>query len=602
MSLLQKLVETYDVMADKYAGLYIKNMREPLAPVSHALQNAQIEIMIDEKGEFLDATVVPKKENRTLIPVTLKSANRSSNKSPHPFAEQLEYLSGFDKKIWESYLDQLEAWNASAYGNKYTVAVFSYIRKGQIIHDLYGKDILESEAKEDMDKKKIQSTVYKKCLVRWKIKENSTGDIIETWKSKDMFHDFISYYNTILCKKSSKGLCMVTGENVPLTELHAKNIFPLQSGAKLVSSNDKQEFTFRGTYIKEAVDLLSVGYEASQKSHNMLRWLLNNFGVIVGNKMYLYWCPQGKYVPSPFEEIENDEDTISDKEVLFRSIFQSDIEDLSEKDHVVVASFESMTTGRVALTYYTEVPANDFVRKIANWRESLVPTDTSWRPSLYMITKYAYGVERNGKVEITNGTYVKHLGELLQCELFGMPFSLSLKNILITKASSPKKYKSLKNRRYITYIAALITRKYINDRAGKEVYTMTLDLDNTDINYLMGRLLAVYEKAELDTYTTEELKCRIPNAVRYHTMYAQRPAATLLVLRRKIAPYLNKLKRKKNNLYIKYQELFHEIFEKMDGKDEKLMEKLTDAYILGYYHQKESFYQKTDDQAKKMAV
>ena len=52
MSLLQKLVETYDVMADKYAGLYIKNMREPLAPVSHALQNAQIEIMIDEKGEF----------------------------------------------------------------------------------------------------------------------------------------------------------------------------------------------------------------------------------------------------------------------------------------------------------------------------------------------------------------------------------------------------------------------------------------------------------------------------------------------------------------------------------------------------------------------
>ena len=41
---------------------------------------------------------------------------------------------------------------------------------------------------------------------------------------------------------------------------------------------------------------------------------------------------------------------------------------------------------------------------------------------------------------------------------------------------------------------------------------MTLDLDNTEINYLMGRLLAVYEKAELDTYTEEELKSRIPNA------------------------------------------------------------------------------------------
>ena len=310
--------------------------------------------------------------------------------------------------------------------------------------------------------------------------------------------------------------------------------------------------------------------------------------------MYLYWCPQGKYVPSPFEDITNDEDIISDKEVLFHCIFQSDIKELTEKDDVIIASFESLTTGRVALTYYTEVPANDFVRKIKNWGESFVPSGTSWRPSLYTITRYAYGMERNGKIDITDGNYTKHLEELLQCELFDEPFSISLKNILVTKASYPKKYKSLKNRRYLTYIAALVTRKYINDKAGKEVYTMILDVDNNDINYLMGRLLAVYEKAELDTYTAEELKCRIPNAVRYQTMYAQRPAATLIILQQKIVPYLNKLKRRKYNLYMKYQNLFHEIYEKMDGRDTGLNTKLNDAYILGYYHQKESFYQKEE--------
>ena len=78
MGLLQKLIKTYDVMADKYAGVYIDGMREPLAPVSHALQNAQIEITIDSNGCFIDAAAVPKKENRTLIPVSLKSANRTS--------------------------------------------------------------------------------------------------------------------------------------------------------------------------------------------------------------------------------------------------------------------------------------------------------------------------------------------------------------------------------------------------------------------------------------------------------------------------------------------------------------------------------------------
>lgn len=342
---------------------------------------------------------------------------------------------------------------------------------------------------------------------------------------------------------------MLTGENVPLTELHAKNIFPLQSGAKLVSANDKTEYTFRGTFVKNAEDLLTIGYEASQKSHNMLRWLLNNFGIIAGNEMFVYWNPNGRYVPSPFEDRKEGEEIISDRETLYRSIFESTEDNsLSSTDCIVIAAFKAMTTGRLSLAYYSETPGNDFVAKLEKWKESF--TGAKWIPSIYMVSKYAYGSERNERIEIESGIYTKKIEELLWCKLYGHPISESLKNALVTKASSPLKYKSLKNRRYITYIAALILRKYENDKAGKEVYTMTLDLDNTEINYLMGRLLAVYEKAELDTYTEEELKSRIPNAVRYQNKYVQRPAATLIVLKNKIVPYLNKLKRKKNGLYI----------------------------------------------------
>lgn len=391
---------------------------------------------------------------------------------------------------------------------------------------------------------------------------------------------------------------MLTGENVPLTELHAKNIFPLQSGAKLVSANDKTEYTFRGTFVKNAEDLLTIGYEASQKSHNMLRWLLNNFGIIAGNEMFVYWNPNGRYVPSPFEDRKEGEEIISDRETLYRSIFESTEDNsLSSTDCIVIAAFKAMTTGRLSLAYYSETPGNDFVAKLEKWKESF--TGAKWIPSIYMVSKYAHGSERNERIEIESGIYTKKIEELLWCKLYGHPISESLKNALVTKASSPLKYKSLKNRRYITYIAALILRKYENDKAGKEVYTMTLDLDNTEINYLMGRLLAVYEKAELDTYTEEELKSRIPNAVRYQNKYVQRPAATLIVLKNKIVPYLNKLKRKKNGLYIKYQKIFQEIFEKIDGREAKLTGKLSDTYILGYYHQKESFYQKQEADTEK---
>lgn len=141
MGLLQKLIKTYDVMADKYAGVYIDGMREPLAPVSHALQNAQIEITIDSNGCFIDAAAVPKKENRTLIPVSLKSANRTSHASPHPFAEQLEYLSGFDEERQKSYLEQLMDWDESAY---FVVKHLLEATDNQELNDFMGKDTDEA--------------------------------------------------------------------------------------------------------------------------------------------------------------------------------------------------------------------------------------------------------------------------------------------------------------------------------------------------------------------------------------------------------------------------------------------------------------------------
>lgn len=50
---------------------------------------------------------------------------------------------------------------------------------------------------------------------------------------------------------------------------------------------------------------------------------------------------------------------------------------------------------------------------------------------------------------------------------------------------------------------------------------------------------------------------------------------------------------------IKYQKIFQEIFEKIDGRETKLTGKLSDTYILGYYHQKESFYQKQEADTEK---
>ena len=52
MGLIQRAYETYCAMEQKYAGRYIAEQREPLAPISHLLTSADIEITLDVNGRF----------------------------------------------------------------------------------------------------------------------------------------------------------------------------------------------------------------------------------------------------------------------------------------------------------------------------------------------------------------------------------------------------------------------------------------------------------------------------------------------------------------------------------------------------------------------
>ena len=66
----------------------------PLAPISHMISRAQIEITLDETGGFVSAKVVSKQEENTLIPVTEASAGRGSGIAPHSLCDSLSYLAG----------------------------------------------------------------------------------------------------------------------------------------------------------------------------------------------------------------------------------------------------------------------------------------------------------------------------------------------------------------------------------------------------------------------------------------------------------------------------------------------------------------------------
>ena len=88
MSWVQQLYQTYENKITE------TDSAVPMTPVAHMNCRAQIEITLNEDGEFQSAILVNKEDELTLIPVTEQSAGRSSGAAPHALCDTLSYIAG----------------------------------------------------------------------------------------------------------------------------------------------------------------------------------------------------------------------------------------------------------------------------------------------------------------------------------------------------------------------------------------------------------------------------------------------------------------------------------------------------------------------------
>ena len=86
MAWIEKLHATYEACKGREPP-----GAEPLMPISHAVQQAHIEITIDGAGNFKGARTIQKEE--TVIAASEKSAGRTSGEAPHPLCDKVQYLS-----------------------------------------------------------------------------------------------------------------------------------------------------------------------------------------------------------------------------------------------------------------------------------------------------------------------------------------------------------------------------------------------------------------------------------------------------------------------------------------------------------------------------
>ncbi len=586
MGLMKQAYDTYCAMEKQYAGVYDAKIKEPLVPVSHQIANADLEITLDSEGNLLDARVVEKEEAATIIPVTELSSGRTGDTScAHPLCDQIRFFSPLYPAKYDAYLTQLHRWEQSPYTHPKLSAVARYVEKGKILEDMARLGLIA------LDEKGLP--VKEKLLVRWRVESGKEGEISACWQDQSLFRAFIDYYAST--KKEDAVFCMVSGKLAPPANQHPKKIINICANAKLVSANDTSGFTYRGRFKSDA-EAMTMSYEASQKSHNALHWLAATQGVAIGGRTFLCWNPQGVEIQqahAPFLRKGTPKQVkYSDYRKALSETLRGWKETIPADAGAVIAAFDAATSGRLALTYYSELPASDFLERLHNWDAICCWEHDPFgvqAPSLFQIANCAFGTvrasDKQTKLETDERVLRQQVQRLLSCRVDKGKMPADIARAAAAKASNLQ-IMDTPLRETVLSTACAVLRKYYYDWYREE-WNMSLEPEKKDISYQYGRLLAVFEKIERDTFDKDEQ--REPNAIRMQSVFAKRPryASRILweQLKKAYYPHL------KPKCKVFYESLIGEIIERISNLPQAEHEEaLKDSYLFGYYLQKEALY------------
>lgn len=667
MSWISSLCALYDVNAWRAGDVENwsrggKTYPLMLLPFSHTTVQARIEITLDQDGNLLDVRVFQKDEpSETLAPSTEESMSRAGTAiAPYPLFDGLKYVAGDfldyvkidldkQKKIddtrknivgcFPKYIEFLGRWCTSEFAHPKVCAVYQYLSKRTLMRDLVKHELFALDEKGLVSiKQKINGDELPKATVRFRVRTSNTVDastmlnnhdnVFDSafWLDKTVQRSFIAYYDSL---EAPQDLCYLSGEITRTSSLHPKKIRNSGDGAKLISANDDENFSYRGRFNTKDKktgynEALSIGYKTSQKIHNALKWIIRRQGFTRDGMCVVAWESTLNDVPAFFEsaaniinaQSESTEEVEMTENILFEDVdadntdtnyitakelnaaFDGYAAKLKDTSLMTVLVLDSATPGRLAMTYYRELASSRYLNNIRIWHESCC-----WKhqyrkdqkkhiyegmASISDIARAVYGTEQNKRLLLRTNKdgkspmLISVFDRLRPCIIDGTAIPKDMVRAAIIRASNPLAYEEKLNYQKVLHIAcSLVKRMYWEKmhkkETGGEIFSMELDKSCRDRSYLFGRLLAIAEDVERRTYDKGEI--RATNAERYMQTFVQKPFRTWATIQRNIKPYLNSLKPGSREFY---KNLFGEITGLFLEGDFESKAALDGKYLLGY--------------------
>ncbi|MHB9021344.1 MAG: type I-C CRISPR-associated protein Cas8c/Csd1 [Halothiobacillus sp.] len=387
------------------------------------------------------------------------------------------------------------------------------------------------------------------------------------------------------------GVCLVSGKPDSIERLHSaiKGVWNAQtSGANIVSFN----LDAFNSYGKVQGANAPVGRAAMFSYTTALNHLLANDSrqrIQVGDASTVFWAEQANdletALPDLFGEPPKDDPNRGTDalKVLYQAVQAGKFTKGSANDHFHVLGL-APNAARIAIRFWETATALDLAKRIARHFDDIkiarAPHDPEHLSLFRLLTALAVQ-DKADNIPPNLG------GEVMRAILEGLPYPASLLNLAVQRCRAEQKPTYARAAAIKASLNRLMRRTNPKSPSPEKEFQIMLDPTNTHPAYLLGRLFATLEKIQEET--SPGLNATIRD--RYYGAASSTPVAVFTTLLRLHNHHLGKLSKGRA---VHMERLVGEIMGGLDDFPRILALPDQGRFALGYYHQRQAFFTKSD--------
>jgi len=390
------------------------------------------------------------------------------------------------------------------------------------------------------------------------------------------------------------GICLVSGHAAAIERLHPaiKGVWGAQSsGANIVSFN-LDAFSSYGKTQGANAPLGKPAVFAYTTALNHLLARDSRQRLQVGDTSTVFWAEEAHdletALPDLFGEAPKDDPSRGTDalKVLYQSV-RSGKFTTGEADTRFHVLGLAPNAARIAIRFWETATAHELAQRIARHFDDIKIVRAPHDPEHLSLFRLFTALAVQGKAD----NIPPNLGgEVMRAILEGLPYPAPLLNLAVLRCRAEQKPTYARAAAIKASLNRLIRRANPTaSRPEKEFLTM-LDLTNTNPAYRLGRLFATLEKIQEEA--SPGLNATIRD--RYYGAASSTPVAVFTTLLRLKNHHLGKLSKGRA---VQMERLLGEIMGELHDFPRILTLADQGRFALGYYHQRQFFFTRTDTQS-----